>query len=186
MHLLASPIFFHKGSLTAIPTLFPHLTPCLVDRWWSRLTFIILTCGGKTSSANMECEVSLPCAFPHEDARSWDPRAPVAYQFQDSLDLGSLWRGLGGLLSISKPVRMTDGMESAWDWHKLTEDCIDGSSWNWCTGIEEKGDLLSVCACSLLLQCSFLSLGVICYLSVSYVFSFSHMRLYHICPVGFT
>ena len=110
----------------------------------------------------------------------------VAYQFQDSLDLGSLWRGLGGLLSISKPVRMTDGMESAWDWHKLTEDCIDGSSWNWCTGIEEKGDLLSVCACSLLLQCSFLSLGVICYLSVSYVFSFSHMRLYHICPVGFT
>ena len=125
MHLLASPIFFHKGSLTAIPTLFPHLTPCLVDRWWSRLT-IILTCGGKTSSANMECEVSLPCAFPHEDARSWDPRAPVAYQFQDSLDLGGLWRGLGGLLSILGPVRMTDGMESAWDWYKLTKDCFDG------------------------------------------------------------
>ena len=36
------------------------------------------------------CVVSLPCAIPHEDARSWDRRAPVAYQFQDSLDLGGL------------------------------------------------------------------------------------------------
>ena len=34
--------------------------------------------------------ISLPCALPHEDARSWDRRAPVAYQFQDSLDLGGL------------------------------------------------------------------------------------------------
>ena len=75
------------------------------------------------------------CALPHKDARSWDRRAPVAYQFLDFLDLGGDRGGIGGLLN-DLDVRASDASK------RLQEADRSGRSW-WKTGVIDAAPALN-------------------------------------------